>query len=294
MKCLKIKNKMSNILNYIKNIFKVLIWPIIFIVGQFLLIIVFGVIFNATKFNDIKLANQTKDNSELTIIFNDYLKTEEYQTDLQNYILDNSLIITIITFVIFCFIFYKNYQKYQHDYNQKLDIKTIFILIMLGIVMNLSYNLILGGLNNIIKFTNNYDAINISVAIYIICTGILGPILEELLFRGIVFNKLKTFNKQMRSILLVTIIFALFHTNLVQMLYAFCLGFILIYVYEKYKNIMAPILVHIASNIMNIFTCMLIINNNYLLNLVLLLLSLLILFIIYLKVIKKDLANNQS
>lgn len=285
---------MSNILNYIKNIFKVLIWPIIFIVGQFLLVIIFGVIFNAAKFNDIKLANETKENSELTIIFNEYIKTEEYQTDLQNYILDNSLIITIITFIIFGFIFYKTYRKYQHDYNQKLDIKAIFILIILGIAINLSYNLVLSGLNNIIYFTNNYEAINISVAIYIICTGILGPILEELLFRGIVFNKLKTFNRQMKSILLVTIIFAIFHTNPVQMLYAFCLGFILIYSYEKYKNIMAPILVHIASNIMNIFTCMLIINNNYLLNFVLLILSLFILFIIYLKVIRKDLVNNQS
>ena len=283
---------MSNILNYIRNIFKVLIWPIIFIVGQFLLVIIFGVIFNATKFNDIKLENKHLAKEEVTIIFNEYIKKEEYQNELQNYILDNSLVITIITFIIFGFIFYKNYQKYKHMYNKKVSIKDIFILIILGIILNLSYNLILSDLNNIVHFTNNYDAINISVLIYIVCTGILGPILEELLFRGIVFNKLKTFNKQMKSILLVTLIFALFHSNPVQMLYAFCLGFILVYVYEKHKNIMVPMLVHISSNIMNIFTCMLIINNNYLLNLFLLILSLIILIIIYMKVIKKDLDTN--
>lgn len=283
---------MSNILNYIKNIFKVLIWPIIFIVGQFLLVIIFGIVFNTTKFNAIRLANENKENSELTIIFNEYLKTEQYQNDLQDYISDNALIITIITFMIFGFIFYKVYKKYHNDYNQKIEIKSIGILIILGMVLNLSYNLILGSLNKFFTFTNNYDAINISVLTYIVCTGILGPILEELLFRGIVFNKLKTFNKQMRSILLVTLIFALFHSNPVQMLYAFCLGFILIYVYEKYKNIIAPMIVHIASNIMNIFTCMLIINDNYVLNLLLLILSLIILIIIYMNMMKKDLDTN--
>lgn len=285
---------MLNVLNYIKHLFKVLIWPIIFIVGQFLLVIIFGVIFNATKFENIKLENDHLAKEEVTNIFNDYIKTEEYQNDLQNYILDNSLIITIITFIIFGVIFYKNYQIYKNVYNKKVSIKDIFILIILGIVLNLSYNLILGSLNNIVHFTNNYDSINISIMIYIICTGILGPILEELLFRGIIFNKLKVFNKQMKAILITTFIFAIFHSNPVQMLYAFCLSFILIYVYEKYKNIMAPILVHVASNTINIFTCMLIINNNYVLNFFLLILSLFILIIIYLRVIRKDLGTINS
>lgn len=280
---------MKNTLNYIKNIFKVLIWPIIFIIGQFLLVIIFGVIFNATKFNDIKLANESLENDELTIIFNEYTKTEEYQTDLQNYISDNALIITVITFIIFGFICYKIYRKQKNDYNNKLDVKSILILLVLGIVLNLSFNLIIGSLNNLFSFTNNYDAINIDIFTYIICTGILGPILEELLFRGIVFNGLKKFNKQMKSILLASFIFAFFHSNPIQMLYAFCLSFILLYVYEKYRTIKAPILVHVASNIMNIFTCMLIINNNLVLNFIIMIMSFIILFLFNRYFVKKDL-----
>ena len=49
---------MTNILNYIKNVIKILIWPIIFIIGQFLLIIIFNAIFNTNKYNEIKIANQ--------------------------------------------------------------------------------------------------------------------------------------------------------------------------------------------------------------------------------------------
>lgn len=280
---------MKNILNYIKNIFKVLIWPIIFIIGQFLLVIIFGAVFNAAKFNDIKLANKKLENEELTIIFNEYIKTEEYQSDLQNYISSRAILITVITFIIFGFVFYKIYRKYKNNYNNKLSIKNIFVLLILGVVLNLSYNLIIESLNNLFSFTNNYDAINISIITYIICTGVLGPILEELLFRGIVFNKLKKFNKQMKSILLASFIFMFFHSNPIQMLYAFCLSFILLYVYEKYKTIKAPILVHIASNIMNIFTCMLIINNNLLLNFIVMIISFIILFLFNRYFVKKDL-----
>lgn len=283
---------MQSILKYIKNILKVLIWPIIFIIGQFLLVIIFGIVFNTIKFNDIKLANDGLKNEELTIVFNEYMKTEEYQIALQNYISNNALIITIITFIVFGFILYKVYRNYRNEYNRKICFKDICMFIILGVVMNLSYNLIIGNLNSIFEFTNNYFKINIGFLTYIICTGLLGPILEELLFRGIVFNKLKRFNKQMKSILLTSFIFALFHANPIQMLYAFCLSFILIYVYEKYKNIKAPIIVHIASNIMNFFTCILVNNNNLLINSLLMVVSFIVLFMVNKNLFKKDYCND--
>ncbi len=280
---------MKNILEYIKNILKVLIWPIIFIIGQFLLVIIFGIIFNTIKFNDIKLANDGLKNDELTIIFNEYIKTEEYQMEVQNYISNNALVITVITFIIFGFILFKVYRGYKKDYDKKISFKNIFIFVILGVTVNLSYNLIIGSLNKLVLFSDDYFIISIDILTYMVCTGILGPILEELLFRGIVFNRLKKFNKQMKAILLTSFIFAFFHSNIIQMIYAFCLSFLLIYVYEKYKSIKAPIIVHIASNIMNFFTCMLINNNNLFINSLLMIVSFIILFLFHRNLFKKDL-----
>ena len=279
-------------LDYTKKFVKVLIWPIIFVIGQFLLLTVFTTGIINKEYNAIKLENPDVSEEQLQTIFNEYIKTDTYIEKFETFVNNNSILITCITFVIFGIIFYKKYYNYKQDYMEKLNIKTIGILIILGIVLNLSYNLIIGSFNYAVHFTDNYSAINISILTYIICTGLLGPILEELLFRGIVFNKLKKFNPQMRTILLTTFIFTFFHSNFIQMLYAFCLGFILIYVYEKYKNIKAPIIVHMASNIMNIFTCMIIMKENYILNFVLILISFLILFIINKKIIKKDLNTN--
>lgn len=280
---------MTNILKYIKNIFKVLIWPIIFMIGQFLLVLIFGIIFNFTKYNEIKLTNENLDEENLTIVYNDYIKTAEYKEELQAFINSNLLCITIITFIIFCIIFYCLYKKYKFDYGNKLTFKVCILLTVFGVCLNTCYNFIISSINDIINFTNAYDDININIFVYIICTGIFGPILEELLFRGIIYNKLKAFNSNMKSIILTSVIFAFFHHTLVQIIYAFCLSFILIYVYEKYKNIKAPILVHISSNIMNIFACIFIIHNNLFLNTLIFIFSIVILFIINLKIVKKDL-----
>ena len=93
----------------------------------------------------------------------------------------------------------------------------------------------------------------------------------------------------MKSIVLASLIFAFFHQTLVQVIYAFCLSFILIYVYEKYKTIKAPIIVHIVSNVISYFICLLITQNIILLNTILLVVSIVILFLIRTKIIKQDL-----
>ncbi len=281
---------MTNKINYLKHFFKVLIWPIIFLVGQFLLVLLFSLYFNINEFNTIKTNNS--DGQDITETFNNYVKTTDYSNKLSEFINSNMLLITIITFIIFIIIFKHYYKKYQINYNQKISFKTIMLLILIGTCINTSYNIIMSNVNSIYNFTNAYDKIEVNILISIICTGILGPILEEFLFRGIIFNKFKNFNKQMTSILLTSFVFAFCHSTFIQILYAFCLSFILIYVYDKYKTIKAPIIVHITSNIVNIFICLLIMKNIYILNITLLIISIIVLFIINQKLIKKDLSHN--
>ena len=157
--------------------------------------------------------------------------------------------------------------------------------IVLGITISLIYNIILFYLNNKFNFTNNFEISNIPLIIQIISSGILGPILEELVFRGIVYNKLKTFNKPKTSMILTSIIFALFHSDIVNVIYAFIVSFVLIYLYEKYKSLKAPILMHIFLNTTIILMLNLIIKNFIVFNLYLLIVSIIILLVlkIYLK-----------
>ena len=267
---------MKNRFKYVKNIFKVLVWPFVFTIGSFIINYIFVSIFNSKE-------KGTMPNNE----FIEYIKTIEYQEKLNNYINSKSLLIILITSVIFIPILYKVFKKFKIKNNFKL--KDIFIPITLGITISLIYNIILYYLNNLFNFTNNFEISNMPIIVQIICSGIFGPILEELVFRGLVYNKLETFNKKNIAITLTSIIFALFHTDIVNVIYAFIVSFVLIYLYDKYKTIKAPIIMHMSLNITIILMLNLIVNNFIVFNLYLLIVSILILLFIkiYLKIMYK-------
>lgn len=257
---------------YIRKIFKVLIWPIIFSLGTFLINYIFVATFNSKE-------QGTMSNNE----FIEYISTLEYQEKLNNYINSKTFYIVLITAIIFIPLLYKIFKKYKSKNNFKF--KNIFIPIAFGISISLIYNITLFHLNNLFQFTNNFEISSIPIIVQIICSGICGPILEELLFRGIVYNKLKEFNRPMRAVIFTSVIFALFHSDIVNAIYAFGVSFILIYLYEKYKTLKAPILMHIFLNTTIILMLNLIIKNFIVFNLYLLIVSIITLLIlrIYLK-----------
>ena len=261
--------------NYLKKFLKVLIWPIIFMIGSFLINYVFVAIFNSSE----KKGMTSEE-------FLRYIKTQEYQEKLTSFINSKALIIVLITFLIFFPILYKVYKKYKKE--SKFKIKNIYVPILFGISISLIYNILAFNLNNIFKFTNSFDGRNIPIFVQIISSGLIGPILEEMVFRGIVYNKLKEFNKPMTSIILASIIFGIIHISYLDAIYAFGVSFMLIYLYEKYKSIKAPIVMHIFLNTTIILMINIINQNNILINIGLVIISTIILILLKFKLIDND------
>lgn len=76
--------------------------------------------------------------------------------------------------------------------------------------------------------------------------GIIGPIAEELVYRGFVLKRLEIHGK-MLAIVVSSILFGIMHCNLPQSVFACCVGFVLAYVAEEY-SIVWSILLHIINN----------------------------------------------
>lgn len=180
--------------------------------------------------------------------------------------------------LIFIPLLKKNY--YNND--DKIGKKDIFLSIILGVTLSIIYNFIVYNLNEIYSFTNLYSG-NTNIIIAIISTGIIGPIIEEYMIRGIMYNELKQKYSTMKSIIITTIIFSLLHFNLVQIIYALILGFILIYMYEKTNNIKIPIILHMTSNIVTTIYCFIL--NNFLISFVIYITSLIVLILVFKKYI---------
>ena len=83
----------------------------------------------------------------------------------------------------------------------------------------------------------------------IISYGILAPLGEEIVFRGVVYGQLRKVLKVPYAVVLSGLAFGLFHGNLVQAVYATVIGCLLALVYEWYGTIAAPMLFHSVANL---------------------------------------------
>lgn len=79
---------------------------------------------------------------------------------------------------------------------------------------------------------------------YTVITGIV----EEIIFRAVIYKQFRRVLSPFYSILIASLIFGAAHMNMAQFVYTSILGVVLCAVYERYSSIIAPILVHVAFN----------------------------------------------
>lgn len=81
-----------------------------------------------------------------------------------------------------------------------------------------------------------------------LCGALIGPIAEEFVFRGLIFQRLKDYFRCPVAIVVSGLLFGIFHGNMAQFLYASVLGIIFAWFMEYFHTIEAPILLHISAN----------------------------------------------
>ncbi len=90
------------------------------------------------------------------------------------------------------------------------------------------------------------DSTNVILSILFI--GIIGPIVEEVMFRKLFTDRLTPYGDKI-AIFLPALIFGLFHVNLYQFFYAFFLGAIFSYIYVKTGKLIYTCILHMFINL---------------------------------------------
>ena len=95
------------------------------------------------------------------------------------------------------------------------------------------------------------ETIQYSVPLWLglILYGLISPMVEELVFRGVIYNRMKRFYSLSYCVVLSALLFGIFHANLPQFLYGTCMGILLALCYEKVPCFGAPVIFHMAANI---------------------------------------------
>lgn len=124
-----------------------------------------------------------------------------------------------------------------------------------GIVCNLVLSSLAGILVEGLHLNNEAQEMLFagSFAVQLAGIGVIVPIMEEVLFRGLVYKRLKEYTgNDWTAMLAAAALFAVYHGNLPQMLFAFPMALILTAVYRKWDTLRASIIFHAAVNISSV------------------------------------------
>ncbi len=143
--------------------------------------------------------------------------------------------------------------------NNKTKKKSILLVFLVGCFAALFLN-VLFGLLHITDSSKIYNQVadnqfSLPLVWGILLYGIVTPITEEIVFRGLVYNRLRKSFSFLISLVASAILFGVYHGNIVQACYGFLLGLLIAWIYEKYRSLVMPVLVHSAANI-TIYTVM--------------------------------------
>ncbi len=83
--------------------------------------------------------------------------------------------------------------------------------------------------------------------------GILGPLNEELVCRGIFYQSYKRSGTMLQAMLLSAMLFALMHMNFNQAAYAFVIGMIAVLLVEATGSLWSSVLLHVTINMQPVF-----------------------------------------
>ena len=185
------------------------------------------------------------------------------QDFMENYAEYAYLIYSVIGLIVFIIWYYKGFVKKSPKVKlgQIFGLRSVLAVVgtVVGLVLflNAAFVIVYQIAPKVIEDYNQLmeDAgIGVDSIAMIIYAIILGPILEELCFRGVTYGILKKANLKPGFVIAISaVLFGIMHMNLVQGVYAAVLGLLLGFLRYKYRSVIITITTHILFNIAGTF-----------------------------------------
>ena len=143
-------------------------------------------------------------------------------------------------------------QEVQHIDCVRL-VKILLWVIAVSALLGISLNNIIS-MTPLVTVSMGYQEANEhfyggSVIFEALASGITIPILEELLYRGVIYQRLKRDMPVMAAAVLSALLFGALHFNLVQFIYAFFIGLALVLLMERVGHMAAAVVGHMTASL---------------------------------------------
>lgn len=181
----------------------------------------------------------------------------EFQTQTMEMV----LVTAAVSVPILGWMYYRDLQKREHfdigNFRIVLEVRSIVWVIFGSAALALLCNYLIA-LTPLMGWSERYE--ETSEALYagstwmeLLGAGVGAAISEELLMRGLLYQRLRDMMEAKAAIFWSALIFGIFHGNIVQGTYAFLMGLFFAWLKERFHTVLIPMLAHMSANLFVVF-----------------------------------------
>lgn len=182
---------------------------------------------------------------------------EELTAQVSNQIFQYNVPITAISSLLMLpLAYFFLYERQQRQIYRAFQVCRMLLIIPFGMALCLGVNMLItiSGLPELFPGYGQFaeSIYQGNLLFEILAVGVLPAMVEELIYRGILYKGFRKFVPVVAANLLSAFVFGVMHMNMVQFVYAFVLGMAFAWVYERYKTLWAPVLMHMSANVFSV------------------------------------------
>ncbi len=181
---------------------------------------------------------------------------EQYMEEALQVVIDSAMPTVIISGLLTIGVLWLIFVCRKKKFAQEICLRKVHPGVIAPIVlMGLSLNFVTGFVLSFVpeEWMSAYElssslVMSGNTVLMVLGTTIMAPVIEEIIFRGLAYTRMKKGMSATVAMLLSSAVFGVAHGQWVWMLYAFALGMILVWVFERTKSLLANILLHLSYN----------------------------------------------
>lgn len=142
----------------------------------------------------------------------------------------------------------------ETETGEETALKTLkyVLLSIFAVSFALGVNLLMA-LAGLTRISERYQEVadrqyGVALGIGILIYGLVSPLAEEVVFRGLIYNRMRRYFGKALSVIVCGVMFGIYHGNLVQGIYGAVLGIAITYSYEWFGSFFAPVWFHACAN----------------------------------------------
>lgn len=229
--------------NFFKSIGKAAVYFVVYLLTQTIVGFVYAIILGAK----IAASGEVEDAVALS-------------EQLTTMIMDKAVEMTFWTSVIALIIYWIRFAVRKKNILKEVEIKKIStngilpILVMapsLNVIISMVVSNIPWPQEWIDAYATNSSVLDGSLMTWISAV-IIAPVFEEILFRGLVYTRLKKGMPTIIAAIVASLVFGLCHGTAIWIIYATVIGLVMTWVFERYQSLTASILFHFVFNAMGL------------------------------------------